>query len=158
FAGLPKRLRESHQLVIACHYSPEYAAAVRWHAAHRGVAGSLVLLDRVSDEALRLLYRHCAVFVFPSIYEGFGLPILEAMHCGAPVIAGRNSSQVEVVGEAGFTFDATDPSELTQRLAEVLDGPMLRERMRRDSVAQAGRFRWEQTAARAMESLERVAG
>jgi glycosyltransferase involved in cell wall biosynthesis len=158
FAGLPARLRQSHQLVVACHYSPNYAAAVRAHAERRGVAGSLVLLHRVTDETLRLLYRHCAVFVFPSLYEGFGLPILEAMHCGAPVIAGRNSSQVEVVGEAGLTFDASDPSELTQRLAEVLDEPSLGGRMRQDSVVQAGRFRWEQTAARAMESLERISG
>jgi len=158
FAALPERLRQTHQLVIACHYAPAYAAAVRYHAESRGVTDSLVLLDRVTDETLRLLYRHCAVFVFPSLYEGFGLPILEAMHCGAPVIAGRNSSQVEVVGEAGLTFDATDSSELAQRLAEVLDEPARAERMRRDSVVQAGRFRWDQTAARALESIEQVVG
>ncbi|MGE5756432.1 MAG: glycosyltransferase [Planctomycetaceae bacterium] len=158
FAGLPARLRESHLLVVACRYSPGYAAAIRGHAERRGVGGSLLLLNRIPNESLRLLYRHCAAFVFPSLYEGFGLPILEAMHCGAPVIVGRNSSQVEVVGEAGLTFDAYDPSELTQRLVEVLDQSSLSERLRQASVAQAGRFRWEQTAARAMAALDRVSG
>jgi glycosyltransferase involved in cell wall biosynthesis len=158
FAGLPARLRESHQLVVACHYTPEYAAAVRDHAERQDVGGSLLLLDRVSDESLRLLYRHCAAFVFPSLYEGFGLPILEAMHCGAPVIVGRNSSQPEVVGEAGLTFDAYDSSELTLRLVEVLDQSSLGERLGQASVAQAGRFRWEQTASRALMALDRVSG
>ena len=80
------------------------------------------------------------------------------MHCGAPVIVGRNSSQVEVVGEAGLTFDAHDPSELTQRLVEVLDQPALSERLRQASVAQAGQFRWEQTAARTLAAVEQVSG
>ena len=158
FAGLPARLRESHQLVVACQL---HARLCRGHpraCRARGVGGSLLLLNRISDESLRLLYRHCTAFVFPSLYEGFGLPILEAMHCGAPVIVGRNSSQVEVVGEAGLTFDAYDPSELTQRLVEVLDQPSLGERLRQASVAQAGQFRWEQTAARALAALERVSG
>jgi glycosyltransferase involved in cell wall biosynthesis len=158
FAGLPACLREPHELVVVCQYSPGYAARVREYAERRGVGGSLVLLGGTSDEALRRLYRHCAVFVFPSFYEGFGLPILEAMHCGAPVIAGRNSSQVEVVGEAGLTFDVHDSSELTERLAAVLDGPALSERLRQASLVQACRFQWEQTAAQAMAALERVCG
>ena len=145
-------------MAVACHYTPDYAAAVRDHAERRDVGGSLLLLGRVSDESLRLLYRHCAAFVFPSLYEGFGLPILEAMHCGALVIVGRNSSQPEVVGEAGLTFDAYDPSELTQRLVEVLDQPSLGERLRQESVAQADRFRWEQTTARALGALDWVSG
>src|SRR5271157_737967 len=62
FAGLPARLRESHQLAVACQYTPDYAAAVRDHAERRDVGGSLLLLGRVSDESLRLLYRHCAAF------------------------------------------------------------------------------------------------
>ena len=63
------------------------------------------------------------MFVFPSLYEGFGLPILEAMHCGAPVIAGNNSSQIEVAEGAGLLVNATDPSQLAEKIELVLEGP-----------------------------------
>ena len=82
FARLPRRLRDSHQLVIACSLPERRVEAIRALARDRDVLDRLVLTGPVSDEVLRLLYQHCAAFVFPSLYEGFGLPILEAMHCG----------------------------------------------------------------------------
>ena len=94
---------------------------VRQYARDRGVADQLVLTDWLSDKALRVLYQRCAAFVFPSSYEGFGLPILEAMHCGAPVVAGNNSSQIEVVGDAGLLFNVADAGELAGHLVRVLD-------------------------------------
>ncbi|MGD0040730.1 MAG: glycosyltransferase, partial [Isosphaeraceae bacterium] len=80
-----------------------------------------MLSDLLSDKALRVLYQRCAAFVFPSSYEGFGLPILEAMHCGAPVVAGNNSSQIEVVGDAELLFNVANPGELAAQLVRVLD-------------------------------------
>ena len=87
--------------------------------------GQVVVTGEVSDETLRLLYQRCEAFVFPSLYEGFGLPLLEAMHCGAAVIAGNNSSQVEVVGDAGLLADADDASDIAAKLATLLDDPVL---------------------------------
>ena len=101
FAMLPVELRQAHQLVLNYALSGPDRERVRQYARDQGVADQLMLTDRLSDTALRVLYQRCAAFVFPSSYEGFGLPILEAMHCGTPVIAGNNSSQFEVVGDAG---------------------------------------------------------
>src|SRR5205085_1010625 len=78
-----------------------------------------VITGEVSDAALRVLYQRCAAFAFPSLYEGFGLPLLEAMHCGAAVVAGNNSSQVEVVGEAGLLANASDAGDIAAKLARV---------------------------------------
>ena len=113
----------------------------------------LVLTDWLSDKALRLLYQRCAAFVFPSMYEGFGLPILEAMHCGAPVIAGNNSSQIEVVGDAGLLFNVADAGELAGHLARLLEEPDRAREMGERAVVQARRFSWEATADKTLEVL-----
>ena len=89
----------------------------------------MILTGEVSDEALRVLYRRCAAFVLPSLYEGFGLPLLEAMHCGAVVIAGNNSSQVEVVGDAGLLVNASDTGEIAARMVAGLRRPRARWRL-----------------------------
>ena len=96
---------------------------MRQYARDRGVDDQLVLTDWLADTALRVLYQRCAAFVFPSSYEGFGLPILEAMHCGAPVIAGNNSSQIEVVGDAGLLFNVADAGELAAQLVRAARRP-----------------------------------
>ncbi|HVW39600.1 MAG TPA: glycosyltransferase, partial [Pirellulales bacterium] len=90
----------------------------------------------------------------PSFYEGFGLPLLEAMHCGAPVLAGRNSSQQEVVGEAGLLADAASPAEIGAQLARLLSDSELGESLRRRGPEQARKFSWEATADRAIAALE----
>ncbi len=78
---LPVELREAHQLVLTYGLSGSDRERVRQYARDRGVAQQLVLTDRIADTDLRVLYQRCAAFVFPSSYEGFGLPVLEAMHC-----------------------------------------------------------------------------
>jgi glycosyltransferase involved in cell wall biosynthesis len=153
FRLLPPRLRQSHQLVIACALRDADRAQVLWHAEERGVADSLVLTGEVPDETLRILYQRCAVFAFPSLYEGFGLPLLEAMHCGAAVVAGNNSSQPEVVGEAGLLAHAHDATDFASKVIRVLDDPALARSLGEQAVAQADRFRWERTAERALEAL-----
>ena len=100
---------------------------------------------------MRPLYQRCAAFVFPSMYEGFGLPILEAMHCGAPVIAGNNSSQIEVVGDAGVLFNVADAGELAGHLARLLGEPERAREMGERAAVQARRFSWETTADKALE-------
>ncbi len=123
FAMLPAKLRQTHQLVLTYGLSGPESDRVRQYAEDRGVVEQLVLTDRLADKALRVLYQRCAAFVFPSLYEGFGLPIVEAMQCGAPVVAGNNSSQTEIVGDAGLLFNAADAGELAAHLVQLLDDP-----------------------------------
>jgi len=155
FAMLPVELRRAHQLVLTYGLSGLGRDWVIQHARDRGVADQLVLTDRLSDKALRVLYQRCAAFVFPSLYEGFGLPILEAMHCGAPVVAGNNSSQIEVVGDAGLLYNVADAGDLGAQLVRVLDDANGARELRERAVVQARRFRWEDTADKALDVLTR---
>ena len=100
----------------------------------------------VADEVLRALYREAAVFVFPSRYEGFGLPPLEAMACGTPVVSSDAASLPEVVGDAALLFHCGDAGALAAAVARVLDEPSLRERLARAGPRRAARFTWERTA------------
>jgi len=154
FGLLPKRLRETHQLVITCHFGPGRDLEVREVARRHGVNDRLVLTNFVPDEMTRLLYQRCAAFAFVSRYEGFGLPLLEAMHCGAPVLAGRNSSQIEVVGDAGLLADVDDPKDLAAKLERLLVDRDLAQSLRERGPAQAARFSWEATADRTAAALE----
>jgi glycosyltransferase involved in cell wall biosynthesis len=158
FRRLPIQLRAAHQLVLTCELKPDYEARIRCYAEERGVLSSLVLTGAVPDTTLRLLYQRCAAFAFPSLYEGFGLPILEAMHCGAAVIAGNNSSQVEVVGESGLLANAADPAELAEGLERILSDPSLASSLRRRAVIQASRFDWTSVATRALNAMTRIHG
>jgi len=154
FGLLPARLRETHQLVITCHFAAENEREIREAAQRLGVADRLLLTHYLPDEMTRLLYQRCAAFAFVSRYEGFGFPLLEALHCGAPVLAGRNSSQIEVVGDAGLLADVDDPHDLAAKLERLLVDRQLAESLRQRGPAQAGRFRWETTADLAVAALE----
>ena len=101
FARVPEAHRSGLQLGLTFTVLPHDRDRLLRHADAAGVRDALVVTGEVNDTALRVLYQRCTAFVFPSLYEGFGLPILEAMQCGAAVVAGNNSSQVEVVGTAG---------------------------------------------------------
>lgn len=110
---------------------------------------SLGLVDRVifpgyvADEELPLWYNAAALFAFPSVYEGFGMPVVEAMACGAPVVAANASSIPEAVGDAGLLFAPQDAAELAQRMASVLNDSALSATMRAKGWQQARKFSWE---------------
>ena len=103
------------------------------------------------------LYAAATVFVFPSLYEGFGLPVLEAMACGTPVICSNSSSLPEVGGDAVVTVDPRDAMALAAALARVLDDPRLRGDLSAKGLVQAGRFSWEDTARRTLDLYRRQA-
>ena len=155
FAMLPVELRRAHQLVLTYGLSGRDRDRARQYARDRGVADQLVVTDWLSDKALRVLYQRCAAFVFPSSYEGFGLPVLEAMHCGAPVVAGNNSSQIEVVGDAGLLVNVANAGELAAQLVRVLDDSGRSRELCERAVVQARRFCWEETADKALDVLTR---
>lgn len=97
----------------------------------------------VPDEELHLWYSAADLLVFPSKYEGFGMPILEAMGCGTPVIASNASAMPEAVGEAGLLFDPNDTDELAQRISSLLDDDEQIAKMQKAGPIQAKRFSWQ---------------
>lgn len=117
-----------------------------------GIQDRVVFLGQVPDEDKALLYSGCAAFVFPSLYEGFGLTPLEAMSCGAPVVCSRASSLPEVVGDAALLFDPEEEGEISAALARVLADAGLRTELSRKGLEQAGRFSWQGTAEKTLEA------
>lgn len=112
--------------------------------------------DYVSDDDLRALYSSCRVFVYPSLYEGFGLPPLEAMACGAPVIASSNPSIKETVGDAARLVSPTDFRELAQSIIHVLTDSGERDYLSTSGLQRATQFSWERTATATLDVYREV--
>jgi glycosyltransferase involved in cell wall biosynthesis len=111
----------------------------------------LVLTGYVTDETLRALYASCRAFVYPSLYEGFGLPTLEAMACGAPVVASRIPSLSEVTGGAALLFNPEDSDELARRLVELLEDEGARRTLTAAGLRRASEFSWERAARETLQ-------
>jgi glycosyltransferase involved in cell wall biosynthesis len=112
----------------------------------------------VDDADLPALYSTAEIFLYPSFYEGFGLPPLEAMACGTPVITSNISSLPEVVGEAGLMHEPNDQQALTKLISEMLSDQTQREHFRRAGIKQAGKFSWERAARETQALYEEVIG
>lgn len=117
-------------------------------------AAGVVLPGFIVQEDLPTLYRQAEMLVYPSLYEGFGLPPLEAMACGTPVVASNTTSLPEVIGNAGLTVDPTSIEAITKAMADLLDNTALRNRLQQAGIERAGEFTWKQTAKRLLEALE----
>ena len=130
------------------------------HAAQQArQPGALEITSGLDDTALAHLYRQASVFVYPSVYEGFGLPLLEAMACGAPVVAARASATPELVGDAGLLVEPQDPAGMADAIHAVLSQPDLASQLRDRGHERASRFTWTRTAERTVELYRRcVAG
>jgi glycosyltransferase involved in cell wall biosynthesis len=118
----------------------------------------IIHLTGLSDREMAHLYSAAGVLVIPSFYEGFGLPALEAMHCGCPVVASDRSSLPEVVGEAGILLDPTDTAAWATSIRTVLGDEAVRRRLAALGARQAQRFSWSKTAAATMAVYERCLG
>jgi glycosyltransferase involved in cell wall biosynthesis len=105
----------------------------------------------VADENLPVFMSAAEVYVFASLYEGFGIGPLEAMACGAPVIVSSTSSLPEVVGDAGLQVDPTNQEEIASAMQWVVENRSLREEMRRRSIARAALFSWERTTQQTLD-------
>lgn len=116
----------------------------------------IVYLPKVSSEELVALYNRATALVHPSLYEGFGLTLLEAMACGTPVIAARTSAIPEVVGDAALLVDPCAQKEMEEAMVRVEHCPNLREELKRKGLRHVQRFRWEETAAKTAEVYERI--
>jgi glycosyltransferase involved in cell wall biosynthesis len=131
---------------------PALRHAVHRHKLHKHVR----FLGYVPDDQLAVLYRLAAVFVFPSLYEGFGLPPLEAMASGTPVVASNVSSLPEVVGDAAVLVNPHDIDSIVDGLRSVLTNPARAEDMRRRGFERAREFSWERSVARTLDVYRRV--
>ena len=114
------------------------------------------LIGYVNDDELRALYSSCRAFIYPSLYEGFGLPPLEAMACGAPVIASRIAALEETIGDAGILVDPLDLHSLVAAITDVCENKKRRERLIAAGPAHAAGFSWEKTAHSTYEVYRRV--
>lgn len=123
-----------------------------------GIQENVVFLNHVSDDDLALLYQAAALFVFPSIEEGFGLPPLEAMACGTPVVASNTSSLPEILGEAALLAPPTDIETIADAMNQVLCQPAVSEMLAAKGLAQSKKFSWERTARETLAVYESVAG
>ena len=122
--------------------------------AQHGLGDRIHFAGFVHDEDLPALYSLASVFAFPSWYEGFGLPVLEAMACGTPVVAANNSSLPEVVGKAGLMVDAANPEELAGAIQRILVDQNLRGNLTTAGKARAARYTWRQAAASLLSIYE----
>lgn len=118
----------------------------------------LVRTGYVSDRALRALYEHAMCFAFPSLYEGFGLPPLEAMRCGCPVIVSERASLPEVCGEAALYCTATAPATLAAQIRRLFSSAQLRSEMRERGLGHATSFTWERAARQFVEITKAAFG
>jgi glycosyltransferase involved in cell wall biosynthesis len=157
YARLAPVIRAAHQLVIACRMLPEQRQGLQELSGKLGIEpGQLVLTGYVSDAELGALYSACALFVFPSLYEGSGLPILEAMACGAPVAASATSTGPEILGDPEATFDPRSPDSIASCLTEVLQSPSALQRLTARSRDRVARYTWRRVAEESINAYERV--
>jgi glycosyltransferase involved in cell wall biosynthesis len=115
---------------------------------------NIIRTGYVADEDLPALYSGASVFVYPSFYEGFGMPPLEAMACGTPVITSNNSSLPEVVGNAGIMIDANDTSALAKNIEKVLISQKMQSEMSKKGLKQAKKFSWEKSAKKMLKIIK----
>jgi glycosyltransferase involved in cell wall biosynthesis len=153
WAQLAPALRDAHELVLVGPAGWE-ADSILGRARGAGVR----ITGYVPDEELAALYGGCELFCYPSLYEGFGLPVLEAMRAGAPVITSNVSSLPEVAGDAAVMVDPLSVDAIGSAIARLLVDPDERARLRNAGRARAAAFSWERTASELRDVLRRIGG
>ncbi len=123
----------------------------------KGLSDEVVFLGYVTDEQLRVLYHQTEVFVFPSLYEGFGFPIVEAFACGAAVVTSSASSCAEVAGDAALTIAPDQPQDIATAIERVIQDPQLKASLKAKGLERAARFSFDITARRTLEVYQEVA-
>ena len=154
YAGLDAELRRAHPLVLAGGGGWKNEAILERCREIQTVR----LLGPLGDADLAALYSSAAVFAYPSLAEGFGLPVIEAMACGAPVVTSNLSSLPEVAGEAARLVDPTDVGEIRRALDDLLRRPEERRRLAALGRERAAGFTWQQAARRTLDLYRRAAG
>ncbi|MEJ1171806.1 glycosyltransferase [Variovorax sp. CCNWLW235] len=155
FALLPGDLRHGHQLAIVCSARDSDRNRLLQLARDLRLSdGDVAMTGFVPEADLVDLYNCCRLFVFPSWHEGFGLPALEAMQCGAAVIGANTSSLPEVIGREDALFDPRSASSIAEKIARALTDQAFHDDLARHGLVQARKFSWEESARRALAGLE----
>jgi glycosyltransferase involved in cell wall biosynthesis len=156
YACLPSTLRDQYQLAVVC--SIQSTDRTRLEALIKDSAlqpEDVILTGFIPEDDLIKLYNLCDVFVFPSKHEGFGLPVLEAMHCGSPVIGSRTSSLPEVIGYDDALFDPYDDASITKKLEQVLTDSDFKKELTEHSAVQSKVFSWDRSAKLSIAAFEK---
>lgn len=155
YAMLSSALRADHQLVIVGNIDADRHGYLQKLAKQAGLAkDELVISGYIPDEELVEFYNLATLFVFPSKHEGFGLPVLEAMACGTPVIGSNITSVPEVIGLTEALFDPFSPHDISEKMAQALCDKSFRERLSAHGLNQSKHFTWDESAKRAIHALE----
>ncbi|HZL48548.1 MAG TPA: glycosyltransferase family 1 protein [Solirubrobacteraceae bacterium] len=147
---------EGRPLLVLPGYHTAHEAELRERAAQAGVAADVRFLGWMSGPEIEGLWAIAAAFVFPSLYEGFGLPVLEAMARGVPVACSDASSLPEVAGDAALLFDPRQESAIAEALRRLLNDAALCERLRARGLTRVAEFTWERSARLTLESYGRT--
>jgi len=153
FAKLPNFT--TYQLVLVGLSRPAQHA-FRQQAQQLDIVNQVIFTDFVPEADLVALYNLAELFIYPSLYEGFGLPILEAMACGTPVITAPSGSIPEIAGDAAIMVNPTNVTEMSQAMYRVLSNKTLAEQLRQKGLAQVKRFSWRNTARQTLQLYEQV--
>ncbi|MFA6002130.1 MAG: glycosyltransferase family 1 protein [Thermoleophilia bacterium] len=155
YSTLSSKLRARYSLVLAGDTKADWKD-VKKEAGRRGVGERVLFPGFIDDQDLPALFSSADLFVYPSLYEGFGLPPLEAMACGTPVICSNSSSLPEVIGDGGLLV-APRPAAMAAAITEVLAKENLRQRLRRRGRERAALFSWEKSAAKTLDLYRELA-
>ncbi|MCO7253982.1 glycosyltransferase family 4 protein [Dickeya oryzae] len=157
YAELPRNIRAEYQLVLVGRMPERCIEGLKSVASKSNLSkNELVITGYVSDDELISFYNLCELFVFPSWHEGFGLPVLEAMSCGTPVICSNTSSLPEVIGDIDATFDPMSVNSIKSKMLFALENEEYRFSLRENGLRQAEFFSWDKTAQKALDAWESV--
>jgi glycosyltransferase involved in cell wall biosynthesis len=157
FASLPVSVRQEHRLVLAGTMTEQHQMELRSVAEAKGLRREEALfLGYVPDEDLAGLYSACSVFILPSFHEGFGLPLLEAMACGAPVLGSNTTSIPEIINRPDALFDPRQPQEMAQQITLVLTDQDFRRDLKVWGPERAKSFTWKNCARKALHTFETI--
>lgn len=155
FSLLPHQILKNYRLVLVgakgWNNSPLYQII-----SDLNIGDKIILSGFVSDEDLPYIYNGAKIFVYPSLYEGFGLPPLEALACGLPIISSKTSSMGEVIGKAGILIDPENEKEIAGAIKLLINKPKLAQKLSKQALAQAKKFSWGKAAKETLKVFEEV--
>lgn len=155
FSAYLKESKSSESLVLVGKKDWGYQDVLK-RVDELGITPQVIFTDYVSDEDLPVLYTLCKVFIYPSFYEGFGLPVLEALACGKPVICSKTSSLPEIAGGAAILIDPENVRELKDAIYKMANDVSIREEFSEKALIQAGKFSWKKTASQTLEVYKQM--
>lgn len=154
YSKLPRHLQDTYHLVLAYKVSADDKERIKKLARYNGIKESLLIFTGyLDDDDLIALYNLCTLFVFPSLHEGFGLPPLEAMKCGAATLGSNTTSLPEVIGWDSAMFDPTNPDAISDTITKALTDPQFYAELKANAIRQSGKFSWDLSAQRAIHIM-----